>query len=101
MTHSPTDEEVCSLNTLRFVKTRFPTGLITAARKPTRSFSIADPLIVNRRQFANSNVLGRLAPFQLAVGLGCMPSCGKEGFFKAHPFWVLSSALCTDGWLAL
>jgi hypothetical protein len=34
MTHSPSDEAACSLNTLRFVKTRFPTGLITAARNP-------------------------------------------------------------------
>lgn len=91
MTHSPTDEAACSLNTLRFVKTHFPTGLITA-RIPTRSFNFTDPLIVNRRQFANSNVLGRLAPFQLAVGLGCVPSCGKGGFFKSPP--LLGPIIC-------
>ena len=45
------------------------------------SFSFVDTLRVNKRLFANANVLNRLALFQVAVGLGQMPSCGEGRVF--------------------
>lgn len=48
------------------------------------SFSFVDTLRVNKRLFANSNVLNRLALFQVAVSLGQMPSCGEGRFFNTH-----------------
>lgn len=44
------------------------------------SFSFVDTLRVNKRLFARPNVLNRLALFQVAVGLGQMPSCGEARF---------------------
>lgn len=43
-------------------------------------------------------MLDRLAPFQVAVHLGQVPSCGKGGFLIPTPIQALSSEACAGGW---